>query len=153
MSARVVDSSFGNMQVFIDSSGHFEVQTPQFWVEEEPDASQYEVFRASNLDEDRAITIYVEEGVLLSLAEYADSLETGILAAGTEDLTRESVQTAQGLPAVLFEWSIDDEAFAWLTYVSDDVLAIDIVYTFPTDQFEAGRDLAYYSFFDTFLVD
>ena len=153
VSARVVDSSFGNMQVFIDPSGNFEVQTPQLWVKEEPDASQYEVFRASDPDEDRAITIYVEEGVLVSLTEYADALETGFLEAGAEDLTRESVQTAQGLPAVLFEWSIDGEAVAWLTYVSDDGAAIDIAYTIPTDQFEAGRDLAYYSFFDTFLVD
>ncbi len=62
------------------------------------------------------------------------------------------MQTAQGLPAVLFEWSIDGGAFAWLTYVSDDGVAIDIAYTFPTDQLEAGRELAYYSFFDTFLV-
>ena len=62
-----------------------------------------------------------------------------MLYAGAEDLTRETVQTVQDLPAVLFEWSIDG-------------VAIDIAYTFPTDQREAGRELAYYSFFDTLLV-
>ena len=75
-----------------------------------------------------------------------------MLYAGAEDLTRETVQTVQDLPAVLFEWSIDGGAFVWLTYVSDDGVAIDIAYTFPTDQREVGRELAYYSFFDTLLV-
>ena len=151
-SARVVDSPFGNMQVFADPAGFFEVQTPQIWIEEEPDPSLYEVFRASDPEENGAISIYVEEGVLVSLAEYADALETGFLDAGAEDLTRESVQTEQGLPAVLFEWSIGETAVAWLTYLSDDGVAVDIAYTFPAGQFDAGRELAYYSFFDTFLV-
>ena len=150
VSARVVDSPFGNMQVFIDPSGYFEVQTPQHWIEEEPDTSQYEVFKAFDL-EGSSVTIYVEEGVLLSLTEYADALESGFLEAGAENITREPVQTAQGLPAVLFEWSIDEEAVAWLTYVSDDGVAVDISYTFPADEFDDGRDLAHYSF-GTFLV-
>ena len=89
--------------------------------------------------------------VLLSLKEYADALESGLLEAGAENITREPVQTAQGLPAVLFEWSIDEEAVAWLTYVSDDGVAVDISYTFPADEFDDGRDLAHYSF-GTFLV-
>ena len=151
-SEQIVDSPFGNMLVFKDPSGYFEVQTPQIWIEQEPDPSQYEVFKASSDLEEGGVTIYVEEGVLLSLKASADALESGFLEAGAENITREPVQTAQGLPAVLFEGSIDEEAVAWLTYVSDDGVAIDIAYTFPTDQFEAGRELAYYSFFDTFLV-
>ena len=151
-SEQIVDSPFGNMLVFKDPSGYFEVQTPQIWIEEEPDPSQYEVFKASSdLDEEISVTIYVEEGVLLSLKEYADALESGLLEAGAENITREPVQTAQGLPAVLFEWSIDEEAVAWLTYVSDDGVAVDISYTFPADEFDDGRDLAHYSF-GTFLV-
>ena len=90
--------------------------------------------------------------LLVSLTEYADALETGFLDAGAEDLTRETVQTAQGLPAVLFEWSIGEVAFTWLTYVSDDCVAIDIAYFFPADQFEARMKLAYYSF-GAFLVN
>ena len=148
---QVVESPFGEMLVYQDPSGYFEVETPQIWVEEEPDASRYEVFRASDPEENGAISIYVVEGALVSLTEYADVLETGILDAGAEDLTGKTVQTAQGLPAVLFEWSIDEEAFASLIYVSDDGVAITIAYTFPADQFEAGRELAYYCF-DTFRV-
>ena len=149
---QVVESPFGEMLVYQDPSGYFEVETPQIWVEEEPDASGYEVFRASDPEENGAISIYVVEGALVSLTEYADALETGTLEAGAEDLTRETVQTAQGLPAVLFEWSIDEEAIvASLIYVSDDGVAITIAYTFPADQFEAGRELAYYCF-DTFRV-
>ena len=150
VSARVVDSPFGNMLVFVDPSGYFEVQTPQHWIEEEPDTSQYEVFKAFDL-EGSSVTIYVEEGVLLSLTEYADALETGLLEASVDYLSRGPVQTAQGLPAVLFEWSIDEEAVAWLTYVSDDGVAVDIFYTFPADEFDDGRELAHYSF-GTFLV-
>ena len=153
VSARVVDSPFGNMLAFIDPSGHFEVQTPQVWIEGEPDPSRYEVFRAYAVEENSAITIYVEEGIIITLTEYADALATGFLQAGAEGLTRESVQTAQDLPAVLFEWSIDEEAAAWLTYVSDDGVAIDIAYTFPVSQFDAGRELAYYSFLYTFFVN
>ena len=149
---QVVESPFGEMLIFEDPSGYFEVQIPQDWIEEEPDPSQYEVFRAYDFEENSTITVYFEEGVIFTLAEYADALETGFLDAGAEDLTRESVQTAQGLPAVLFEWSIDEVAFAWLTYVSDDGVAIDITYAFLADQFEARRELAYYSFY-TFIVN
>ena len=112
---QVVESPFGEMLIFEDPSGYFEVQTPQDWIEEEPDPSQYEVFKASDL-EGSSVTIYVEEGVLLSLTEYADALESGFLEGGAEIITREPVQTAQGLPAVLFEWSIGAAAVAWLTY-------------------------------------
>ena len=147
---QVVESPFGGMLVFQDSSGRFEVQTPQDWIEEELDPSRG-VFKASDL-EGSSVTINVEEVVLLSLTEYADALETGFLEAGAEIITRETVQTAQGLPAVLLEWSIGAAAVAWLTYVSDDGVVITIDYTFPADQFEAGRELAYYSF-GTFFVN
>ena len=148
---QVVESPFGEMLVFQDPSGHFEVQTPQLWTEEVADPSQYQAYMASDLA-GSIVIIYVEEDVPLSLTEYADALEAGFLQTGAEYVTRESVQTAQGLQAVLFEWSIDDVASAWLTYVSDDGVAIDIGYTFPADQFEAGRELAYYSF-GTFFVN
>ena len=149
---QVVESPYGEMQVFADPSGYFEVETPQIWIEEEPDPSQYEVFRASEHEGSGTISIYVEEGVLVSLTEYVDALESAFLGEGVEDLTRETVQTAQGLPAVLFEWAIDGEAVAWLAYLADDGVAVNIAYTFPADQFEAGRELAHYSF-DTFRVN
>ena len=153
VSARIVDSPFGNMLVFEDPSGYFEVQVPQLWIEEETDLSESEgeVYVASDPEGNGAMTIIVKEGVLVSLTEYADALEiVFLLVVGEEDLTRELVETAQGLPAVLFEWAIDGEAVAWLAYLSDDGVAVDIAYFF--DQFDAGRELAHYSF-DTFLVN
>ena len=147
-----MDSPFGNMLVFEDPSGYFEVQTPQVWTEQVADASLFEAYRASDL-EGSGVIIYIEEDVLLSLTEYADALESGFIQSGAESITREPVRTAQDLPAVLFEWSADEESVTWLTYVSDEGVAIDIVYAFPTGQFEARREMSYYSFFDTFFVN
>lgn len=148
---RVVDSPFGNMQVFTDPYGYFEIQIPQHWIEEEPDMAAFEVFKASDVEGNGAVTIYVEEGVNMSPEEYGDLIEFGLAETGTGDLTREPVETVQGLPAVLFEGTIDQEAFTWLSYLSDDSIAIDIVYSFPIDQFDTGREMAYYSF-GTLLV-
>ncbi len=151
-SERVVDTHLGNMQVFEDPAGFFEIQRSYFWIEEASDPSVFEFFKASDPEGNGSVIIYVEEGVLLSLTEYGDALESGYLTAGATDLTRETVQTAQGLPALLFEWLIEDVAFTSLSYLSDDGVAIDISYTFPADQFDEGKELAHYSF-GTFLVD
>ena len=88
----------------------------------------------------------------MSLDEYADLIESHLIETVAADLTRETVETAQGVPAVLFEGSDSQEAFTWLSYLSDDGTAIDIVYLFPTDRFDTGRELAYYSF-GTLLAD
>ena len=93
-----------------------------------------------------SVAIYVEEDLPFSLTEYADVLEAVWLDEGINVLSRNTMETEQGLPVVLFEWSDDEEAGVWLAYVSDDGVAINIDYTFPADQFEAGRELAYYSF-------
>lgn len=151
-SERVVDSPFGSMQVFRDPWNGFEVQVPQPWIEEEPDTSGFGVFRAYDPEGSGGVAIYVEDGIPVSLAEHADALEAAFIEAGVQDLTREAVETIQGLWAVLFEGADDEEGFIWLAYLSDDGLAIDILYSFSIDQFDAGRELAYYSF-GTFLVD
>lgn len=149
---RVVDSPFGNMQIFVDPYGYFEVQTPQHWIEEEPNMAEFEIFKASDSEGNGAVVVYVEEGKQMALAEYADAIESGLIETGTGDLTRETVETVQGLPAILFEGSTNQEAFTWMIYLSDDGVAIDIVYSFPIGQFDTGRELAYYSF-GTFLVE
>ena len=76
----------------------------------------------------------------------------GSSGRGATDLTRETVTTAEGLPAVLFEGLSGQEAFTWLAQgaVSEGV-GVEIVYWFPIDQFETVRELAYGSF-DTLLV-
>ena len=154
-SARVMDSPFGNMLVFVDPSGHFEVQTPQDWIEEEPDPSVNEVYVAFG-PEGNFISISVDEDVLPSLTEYADALETGFLEAGWEVIAKETVRTAQDLPAALLEYSFEIDGVAWaasmLLYLTDDGIGVGILYGFPADEFEEGRELAYYSF-GTFRVN
>ena len=145
-SERVVDSPFGNMQIFVDPYGYFEVQIPQHWIEEEPDMAQFEVFKASDTEANGAVTIYVEEGIDMSLADYADLIESLLIETGTGDLTREPVETAQGLPAVLFEGTTNQGAITWMSYISEDGVVIDIVYSFPIDQVDIGREMAFYSF-------
>ena len=151
-SERVVDSPFGNMQIFIDPYGYFEVQIPQYWIEEEPDMAQFEILKAYDPDGNGTVTIYVEEGIHMPLADYAELMAALLVQAGAEDLIREPVETVQGLPAVLLEGTTDQEAFTWMSYLADDGVAIDIVYSFPLDQFNTEREIAYYSF-GTLLID
>ena len=148
-----VESSFGEMLVLEDPLGYFEVQVPAHWVEE-TDSSDGKVFEAHDPERNGGILIYVEEGVLVSLTEYADALESELLE-GQKVITREIVQTAQGLPAAILEYSFDVDgdvvSGTTLIYLSDDGKAITITYFFLAAQFDAGRELAYYSF-DTFTA-
>ena len=148
-----VESPFGEMLVLEDPLGYFEVQVPAHWVEE-TDSSDGKVFEAHDPEGNGGILIYVEEGVLVSLTEYADALESELLE-GQKVITREIVQTAQGLPAAILEYSFDVDgdvvSGTALIYLSDGGKAIFITYVFPAAQFDAGRELAYYSF-DTFTA-
>jgi len=136
--------------IFVDPEGYFEVQTPQGWTEDEPDTEQTEIFRASDPSGNGTVIVYAWEFAGLSQAEYADMLEPWFIETGVADLTSETVTTAQGVPAVLFEGVSGQEAFSWLAHVSDGV-GVEVVYWFPIDQFEAGRELAFHSF-DTLVV-
>ena len=148
---QAVESPFGEMVVFEDPSGYFEVQVPAHW-EEGTDSSDSKVFEASDPEGSGGIIVYVEEGVLVSLTEYADALESELLE-GQKVITRETVQTAQGLPAAFLEYSFDVDgdvvSGTTLIYLSDGGKAITITYFFDAAKFDAGRELAYYSF-DTF---
>ena len=105
-SPRVMDSPFGNMLVYEDPSGYFNVQVPWDWIELVPDSSQDEVFKASTSDGSGSASMYVEEGVLVSLTEYIDEAETAFLEAGAEAIAKTNIPTAQGHPATILEWSI-----------------------------------------------
>ena len=150
---QVVESPFGEMLVFEDPSGYFEVQVPAHW-EEETDSSDGKVLGASDPEGSGGIIVYLAEGVLVSLTEYADALESELLE-GQKVITRETVQTVQGLPAAFLEYSFDVDgdvvSGTTLIYLSDGGKAITITYFFDAAKFDAGRELAYYSF-DTFRV-
>jgi hypothetical protein len=101
-----MDSPFGNMLVYEDPSGYFNVQVPWDWIELVPDSSQDEVFKASTSDGSGSASMYVEEGALVSLTEYIDEAETAFLEAGAEAIVKTNIPTAQGHPATILEWSI-----------------------------------------------
>ena len=147
----VVESPYGDMLVFEGPSGYFEIEVPAYWTEVEPDPSESLAYVSSAPDESGAVFMDVEEGVVLSLEEVVQEVETGLRQAG-HDVARVAVETAQGLPAVLLEWSDGDVMFTQLIFRSDDGVAALITYLFPIDRFEAGREVAYYSF-GTFQVN
>ena len=151
LTAAEVESPFGAMAVFEDPSGYFQVQVPAHW-EEEMDSSDGKVFEAYDPEGNGGIIMHVEEGVLVSLTEYADAFESEFLE-GQKVITRETVQTAQVLPAAFLEYSFDADgnlvSGATLIYLSDGGKAITITYFFDAAQFESRKRLAYYSF-DTF---
>ena len=151
-SPQVMDSRFGKMMVFEDPWGYLSVQVPDAWLEGELDESLGEIFYVFDPQGTGAFTIYLEERSELSLSAYADALESGLLDQGAEIITRETFETAQELPVILFVWSIGESVGAWLAFLSDDGIAIVIDYTSTTDQYDAGSQLAAYSF-STFQVN
>ena len=155
---QLVDSNFGTMMVFEDVPGYFSVHVLETWIEEEADASLSQIFYAFDPKTGSDFVI-VEEDVLalglgkLSLEDYADIIETHVLIpAGATDITRETVRTSQGLPAVRFEMSLSAYRAVRLIYLFENDIAAGITYAFPNDQFDSGQRLAEYSF-STFHVN
>ena len=146
----VVDSPLGKTKVFEDPGGLFQVQVPEGWTEEAPDPSTGRVFGASDSEERYAI-IYVNDRDYSSLKEHAETLESVLLERGAANVTRENLLTANGLSVVAFEFEFappieaTTSAWIWVIYLSNDGTSVEIVYSFDPDDFEAGRELAYYS--------
>ena len=152
----LVESPFGTMRVFEGSRGYFQVEVPADWVEEDAkDQLELEsaVFFARDGGGNGVVLIQEVESVYASLTDHADAIESLFLGSDeVEGLTRETVQTAQGLPAVLFEGLFVKEPTLFLVYLLDDGRAISITYSFPADLSDAERELVYYSF-STFMVN
>ena len=127
----LVESPFGIMRVFEGSRGYFQVEVPAGWVEEDADPSALEVFSARDPEGNGHVVVQRAEGVRASLTEFADTVKSELMAQADSNLTRETFETAQGLPAVLFDASLDDATVVLLVYLSDDGQAINIVYVFP----------------------
>ena len=153
-----MDSRFGTMVVFEDPSGYFSIQAPEAWLEGELDESQGEGFYAFDPETNSDVLI-IREDVLalgageLTLTKYADLIESSVLnPAGAEDITRETVQTSQGLPAVIFEMSLFTHRVIQMVYLFEDNIAVSITYSVPNDRFDMGKELAAYSL-DSFQVE
>ena len=92
--------------VFEDPLGYFSIEAPEAWIELELDEAEGQILYT--LDPESNIELFVvEEHVLalglgeLTLDEYADLIETSVLIpAGAEDITRELVQTQQGVSSI-----------------------------------------------------
>ena len=151
-SPQVVDSRVGKMVVFEDPWGYFSVQVPDAWLEGELDESLGEIFYVFDPQGTGAFTVYLEQRSELSLSTYADELESGLLDQGADVITRETFETAQELTVVQFVWSIGESVGAWLAFLSDDGIAMVIAYTSTADLYDAGSQLAAYSF-STFQVN
>ena len=146
------------MVVFEDPSGYFSMQAPEAWLEGELDESQGEVFYAFDPETNSDVLIITEDVLALgagelTLTKYADLIESSVLIpAGSEDITRETVQTSQGLPAVLFQMSLFTHRVIRMVYLFENNIAVSITYSFPADRFDMGKQLADYSI-DSFHVE
>ena len=85
------------------------------------------------------------------MTEAADEFGSGLLEGGAESYEFWETETTQGHPAVLLEFDGSELAGTALIYLSDGGKAIFITYVFPAAQFDAGTELAHYSF-GTFRV-
>ena len=157
-SPQIVDSRFGDMIIFEDPWGDFSIQVPEAWSEGEVDETVSEVFYAFEPETSSDMLIVAEDLFAvgaggLSLTEYADFIESSVLIpAGGENITRETVRTSQGSPAVLFQMSIFPYRIIRMIHLLDNDIAVSITYAFTTDRFQSGKQLADYSF-NTFYVN
>ena len=135
--------------VYEDQSRYFEVDVPASWVEEQPDASMGEVFMAFDADGNGAISIRIEEGVQESLTEYADLVESWIIDDGGENVT---ITYIDEFPEFIYEYSLGNSEGFGLVNLSDNGALVEITYAFPDDLYDAGAEMAYYSF-GTFWID
>ena len=150
-SPQTVDSRFGTMVVFEEPLGYYSIQVPEAWIEGELDEAEDEVFYALDPEAGSDILIIAQDVLALgaeelSLTKYADLIESSVLIpAGAEDITRETVQTSQGLPAIVFQMSLFTHRVIRMIYMFDNNIAVSITYSFTADRFDMGKQLAGYS--------
>ncbi len=151
-SPQIMDSRFGTMVVFEDPLGYFSIQALEVWLEGEVDESQGEVFYAFDPETNSDILIIAEDVLALGVGElsligYADLIESSVLIpAGAEDITRETVRTSQGSPAIIFQMSLFTHRVIRMVYLLDNNIAVSITYSFTANRFDIGKQLADYSF-------
>ena len=151
--------------VFVEESwwNHFQIEVPEGWEERHvrsPEWPRWYIFEDPG--DDGRVVIYSQnpgsghsiKPTLEELAEdFAFDYVFGNVSSGAELIGRETVETAQGLPAVLIEMRRDERATREITLIHlvDHTTAYLITYRFLADRFEEGKELAYHSF-DTFQV-
>ena len=115
------------------------------------DETEGEIFYALDPEAGSDIVIIAQDVLALgagelSLTKYADLVESSVLIpSGAEDITRETVRTSQGSPAVIFQASFTTHRIIRMIYMLDNNIAVSITYSFTANGFDKGRQLADYS--------
>ena len=140
----VVASPFGDMTL-VSPSGNFEMLVPAHWIQSAPEGPRGVIFTAFDPDERGGVLVVVAESGGRPLMDGATDFGSLLVAQGAGGFEARETVTAQGDPAIVLEIDDPDSQAVALVYVSDDGLAILVLYGFEADVDE-GRELAMYSF-------
>ena len=158
-----VEGPFGPMTVYQSQLGNFSIQVPAGWEFGLDERHQpfAEYYGAYGPDHEQLRIGYDNE----TIAEFTPTLEPLEVAAfffltwaapnlnDDELVSREVVETAQGIPSERFVLAYSDRMIALATYyLPQDDAAVCVVYYFPAEDFDKFKGLADYSF-STFRVD
>ena len=158
-----VEGPFGTMTVYQSQLGNFSIQVPAGWEfgldeKHQPFAEYYGAYGPDH----KELRIGYDNEMIAESTPTLDPLEVAafffVLWAAPnlnddELVSREVVETDQGIPSERFVLSYSDRMVALATYyLPEDDAAVCVVYYFPAEDFHKFQELAEYSF-STFRVD
>ena len=157
-----VEGPFGPMTIYKSHLGKFSIQVPagwQFGVDEQhqPFAEYYGAYGPASEE----LHIAFDNELIAELATVLDPLEVAAFffvqwaAPNLDDdelVSREVVETNEGIPSERFVLAYSDHMIALATYyLADHKSAVGVVYSSPAEDFDNLKGLADYSF-STFRV-
>ena len=158
-----VEGPFGPMTVYKSQLGNFSIEVPagwQFGLDEkhQPYAEYYGAYGPAHEELHIAFDneFVTELGTVLGPLEVAAFFFVQWAAPNLHDdelVSREVVETDQGIQSERFVLSYSDRMMALATYyLADNRTAVGVVYSSPADDFDKLKELAEYSF-NTFRVN
>ena len=154
----IVFSPFGRMVIFEDHEGYISVQVPEAWIEYPTHFSYDELFYAYDPETLSQLQVLAEDvhdwgRGDLTLDQYVELIETSVLLpSGYDEITKQVVQTVQGVRVVELASSFFDDRVVQFIYVSDENIAFTISLWIPKELSDWGDKLADY-IIDTFRVN
>ena len=158
-----VETPFGPMTVYKSQLGNFSIQVPAGWEfgldkEHQPFAEYYGAYGPAYEE----LQIAFDNQLVAEFTPTLDPLEVAAFffinwaAPNMHDdelVSREVIETAQGIPSERFVLSHSDWMIALATYyLAEDSAAVCVVYAFHAEDFDKFKGLADYSF-STFRVN
>ena len=158
-----VEGPFGPMTVYQSRLGNFSIQVPAGWEfglddEHLPFAEYYGAYGPAQ----EQLRIGYDNELVAQMTPTLDPLEVAAFffltwaapnLSDDELISREAVETAQGIPSERFVLAYSGRMIVLATYyLPEDDAAICVVYYFPAEDFDKFKGLADYSF-STFRVD